>query len=593
MFSLLQIIGYRKIVTGKTGVIRVPVSVRIVVVWLITIFTLIGTYRFFQSVEQSARVQQTLGEMGFVAIKTLKAVDALGIVALFIAMVFFLLPSHHLSKRWTWGLHILAGVIIFLLTIGIPKLNLYDYTHYAGPIHDILMGNPPLATRSWYGFLPIILLSLLFRVIPLTAASLHVAVTLIHYLGFLLYYTILRTVLRDARWALVGTVYAIFGSHLVMIGGINEHPQNTFIRMGAWIVVALSILYRPLLSALPMTIVALSLFWTLDAGLYTLMAYVLFMFFLHFGDRTHLLVKRMVHMLGGIAGLTAMTFLLINLVSYIFYQKFPMWLTHYLFIGSYQASSHMLPVPNEPWLWMSILIPAATIAVLMTQMKRQQHLTDVQSAVLFIAFASLTYFNYFLGRTTLNALHTVILPILVCAFYLLKIGLDRIRTSPMAVTIASVILAGTILGVPGTLLVYDGIGYLKVANPGSTLQLLGGGMPDEYDWFGPTVQNIQKKYGKEVSAGKFTLLSMWDTWYLLLLHTTNRVGITCQLCYVPDEHVDFQVSNIRQSPSPYLFADHQRTRYDYGGRVEDVLSRLKSEYYFVETVGLLDVYKRN
>lgn len=601
LFFLFQIICYRLISTKNTSEMKLSLSLKSLIAWLVTILLLVGTYWFFTAVEQSVNVQQTLSSMGFTTVQSLGAVEALLGVDIFIAIVFLLFPNAHRGTRRTYGMHILACVVIFFLTIGIPKLNLYDYTHYAGPIHDILIGNPPLTSRSWYGFFPIILLSILFRFIPLTAASLHIAITVVHYLGFLLYYKVLDAILRDARWALIGALYAIFGSHLVMIGGINEHPQGTFIRMGAWVIVALTIVYQPVLRkklgkvalTIPPIVTALSLFWTLDVGLYTLGAYCLYMLLVNLNDRVTILIKQLSRAIGVVAGCIIAIFGFVNLVYFVMYHRLPMWNTHYFFITRYQASSHMLPVPHEPWLWISVLIPVATIGFLVSRMKQQRGLTDVQSGVLFIAVASLTYFSYFLGRTTLNQLHSVILPILVCAFYLIKIDLDHARRSPLPIAIASVILVGTILGVPGTLLAYDGIQYLKIANPVNTLRLVRGEMSDEYDWFGPTTKGIREKYGSEIASGNLTLLSIWDTWYLTIFHTTNRVGINCQLCYIPDENVDFQVGNIRNSPSQYLFLDKERSENDYGARVADVFSNLASEYHYVETIGLLDVYKRN
>lgn len=600
LFFLFQIIWYRLIATKNTGGVRLSLSLKSLIAWLVTILLLVVAYRFFASVEQSEHVQQTLWWMGFSTVKTLRAVHAFWGVGIFIAIVFLLFSNTYRGTRWTRSVHILACVIIFFLTIGIPKLNLYDYTHYAGPIHDILIGNPPLTSRSWYGFFPIVLLSILFRVIPLTAASLHITITVVHYLGFLLYYKVLDTILQDARLALIGALYAIFASHLVMIGGINEHPQNTFIRMGAWLIVALTIVYQSVLMkklgkialTLPPIVTVLSLFWTLDVGLYTLEAYCLYMLLMNLNDHVTIFIKQLSRTIGVVAGCIIAVFGFVNLVYFVMYHRLPMWYTHYFFITRYQASNHMLPVPHEPWLWISVLIPVATIGFLVSRMKQQQGLTHVQSGVLFVAVASLTYFSYFLGRTTLNQLHNVILPILVCAFYLIKIGLDHARRSPFPIAIASIILVGTILGVPGTLLAYEGIQYLKIANPVNTLRIVRGEMSDEYDWFGPTVKSIQSKYSEEIKSGNFTLLSIWDTWYLTLLHTTNRVGINCQLCYVPDENVDFQVGNIRNSPSQYLFLDKERSENDYGARVTDVFSNLTSEYHYVETIGLLDVYKR-
>lgn len=599
-FFLFQFAGFRFIPTQHIALTRISSLFIGVTLWLIIILILVGTYKFFMNIEHSEKLQYTLSSLGFSTIKSLDVIGALFSVGIFIAIVFFIFPKIHRKKHWTYAMHVFSCSILFLLVIGIPKLNLYDYTHYAGPIHDILIGNTPLTSRTWYGFFPIVLLSILFRFIPLSAASLHIAITIIHYLGFLLFYKLLSKILHDARWALIGTLYAIFGSHLVMIGGINEHPQNTFIRTGAWLIVAYTIAYRSVLvkklgkiaTAFPSIIVALSLFWTLDFGLYTLGAYCLFLYSTNLNDHINTFVKHLSRSLVVVAGCLIATFGLINFVYIILFHRLPMWFTHYFFVTNYQLSNHMLPVPNEPWLWISVLIPVATISFLLFQMKQKKGLNDEQSAVLFIAMASLTNFSYFLGRTTLNQLHNISLPIIVCAFYLIKIIFDQARKSSRSNAIASIVLIGTIIGVPGTLLAHESVQYLVIANPVNTLSIVRGEMFNEYDWFGPTTKVMLSKYGDEIKAGNFTLLSMWDTWYLILLHTTNRVGINCQLCYIPDENVDFQANNILNSPSRYLFLDAQRSQYEYGARVDEVFLMVRSKYHYVETVGLLDVYKR-
>lgn len=582
IFFCLQVIFY--------PLFKIKNSVLFIILIIFGIPLLLGAYRFTQSLGQRAQLRETLWWMGIYQIDNITTWDFLIGITIFVSVILFLLPRTRLGKYWRIAFQGMAVLIIFWLTWGIAKLNLYDYTHYAGPIHEYLSGRPLLTFRSWYGFLPILFLSGIFRIIPLTAANLHVTIASFQFLGFVFYYRLLSNILKDARWALFATVYAIFSYHIVIIGGLSEHPQSTFIRMGLWVSIALLIFYRA--RVLVPIAVAIAFFWTLDFGIYVVAAYCLYLVITNLDDNITLFSKRYVRLIVFLLMSIFVIFILINIYYLARYQILPQWSTHYFFMANYQASNHMLPVPNAPMLWLSVLVPVAAISYLINQKQKNGNLGRIESAVLFTACVALTQFIYFLGRTTLNQLHAISLPIFLCAFYLIKISLERLRDFGFPITIAAVLLVGIILGLPGTLLFYQGLQNIKVSNPLGTLKIVRGEVFDEYDWFSPTTDLLMSRYGSEIRAGNLTLLSIWDTWYLTILGTTNRVGINCQLCYIPDENVDFQVTNIRKSPSDYLFLDSMRTPNEFDSRVEKLYQKIKSEYQFVETLGLLDVYKR-
>ncbi|HLD24792.1 MAG TPA: hypothetical protein VJB96_02635, partial [Patescibacteria group bacterium] len=58
--------------------------------------------------------------------------------------------------------------LIIPITFYVGELAYYDATHIIGPVHDLLMGKLPLSSPSWYGLLPIVGLSIVFRIVPLT-----------------------------------------------------------------------------------------------------------------------------------------------------------------------------------------------------------------------------------------------------------------------------------------------------------------------------------------------------------------------------------------------------------------------------------------
>ncbi len=601
IFFVFQILFYPLIRTHVSRQVHIKEAYVWLPIWMTNVFLLVGAYHFILFVRSSNDVQAILWWMGMYHIGEMTIWDFVIGEVFIVSSLFLMLPKIRWSKYGSIIVHILALSIIFWLTTGIEKLNLYDYTHYAGPVHDLLMNRPILTFRSWYGFFPILILAALFRVIPLTATNLHVVIAVIEFLGFVLFYKFLMKVLGSLRLALFGTVYAILGNHLVAMHGANEHPQDTFIRIGIWLVVAVLVLYQSRLEQkfgdvakiIPFLAVSLSVFWTLDFGLYTLLGYCLYLLVMALHMHIFTFLKKYLRQLVGIFGTVLAVFLSINILYVAWYHVLPMWGTHYFFITNYQMSNHMLPVPDVPALWISVLIPVVTISYLIFQLKKNHKIDSVESAVLFTACVSLTNFIYFLGRTTLNQLHPISLPIFVCLFYLVNIVLDNIRHASVPIIIGVILCMGTILAVPGTFLAYQAISDLQTINPLSTLRLLQHQGENEYDMFGPTVERLRQRYQSEITSNNLTLLSMYDTWYLTLLNTTNRLGINCQLCYIPDENVNFEASNILNSPSQYLFLDTRRTEQEFGGRVASVFSHVQSQYHYVEDLGSLTVYKRN
>lgn len=563
---------------------------------------LITAYFFAQLVLNSKNIQDTLAIFFIFPSKNLTMWNFLIGEAVSLAVFTFLV----VHTRWPRPLkilwHCLSVIIILWLTLGMGRLNLFDYSNYAGPINDLLLGKPILTYRTSYGFLPVIFLSGIFHFLPLTSEYLHAEIVVLGATGFLLYYALLNKVLRDFRWAFFTTIYAIFAQHLVADRATYQIPQQTFIRIGMWILIALALSYKTFLlkklgkigNYVPMVLTAISFFWTEDFGLYTLMAYCLYLLIMNLNTQLITFLKTFFRQLFNLFLSVLVVFILINCVYFLWYRSFPMWMEHYFSVYTYQNSGTMLPVPDIPALWIYILILVLSISFFIFLKKSKGRLEDNEAAIVFTACIGLTTFNYFLGRSALSFITVISLSLIVCIFYLLKIILNGLRNVSKTVLLGGVFFISTILAIPGTLLAYQGLKTLEVANPGNTLRILKHQMPeatDEYYWVGPTARTIMDKYGEEIKNGNFTMLSIWDTWFLVIYHTKNRAGLNCLACYYfPADDLSFVVSDVKKSPGRYLFVDHNRALAE--GRVEYLLSKLTDQYSYVESIGFLDVYKR-
>lgn len=271
-----------------------------------------------------------------------------------------------------------------------------------------------------------------------------------------------------------------------------------------------------------------------------------------------------------------------------------MWITHYFSVYAYRKIGNIDPFLNTPILLIYILTFVITISLFIFFKREKGKLENNEEVILFTACVGLTTFNYFLGRPFLSSLNTLSLPLIICIFYPAKVFLDKLRFESKAISLSAIILISTLLSIPATLFAYQGINNLKLANPYTTFRILKHQMPqvkNEYDWVGPTAQALKAKYGTETRSGNLTIISAWDTWFLVIYRSTNRAGINCLICYYfPADDLDFVIENIKKSPSQYLFVDSKSTFED--GRDKYLFSKLKDQYSYVETIGFLDVYKR-
>lgn len=545
--------------------------------------------------------QQTLSLMFFTDIQQMNIWHfVMGMFGSFIVMLF-------LTRRMYWNNYlqfvwlIITTVIIFCLTIGFDYTNLYDTSNYAGPINDLLLGKPLLTSRSQYGLIPILLLSLLFRFIPLTSIYFVFSVAVFQFIFFMIFYYVLYGVLRDTRWAFIGTVVTIFSKHLVSDGATYRIPQQSYLRLGSWLLIPFVMFifdrfftqHKRIYSLVVPIVVGLNFFWTFDFGLYAIGAYVIFLGILYLSLHwkytcVKLLQKGMV-----VAATILIVVISISCISFLVYHTWPMWTTHYFSSSSYMSSNHMLSVPHVPMLWLYIMPFVMVISYALYRKITVQQLCTYERGILFIACIGITTFTYFLGRSTLDRLNTLSTPCIACSLFLLQRFFDRLKRMPKALHYGAILCVSVAMSLPVTLLGYHGAKVLATINPNSTWKLLHFTSEHEFGeyWFYKEAQEIQSKYHQELINNRLTMLSMWETWMFVAFQKLNQSGINCIGCYYLNDNVDFIIQNILSSPSKFLFVD--KDRWQGGDEVVNIIfTRIQDNYEYVETIGIFEVYKK-
>jgi hypothetical protein len=555
-----------------------------------------GMYYFISRILSDSQFQFHLWEMGLWSVNQSAAYEVyISISVCLIALILLFIPVSF-SKSLSTVCHIAAIGVIMWLTLGMNALNLFDYTHYSGPINDVLMGQPLLTFRSWYGFLSIFSLSVLFRIIPLTLMNLHLVFSAIQCVGFILFYILCNIIFKDIRWAIVTTIYAIFANHLVKIGATYEFPQQTFWRMGMWLPLAFAVYWseknrsatKKYIEYLPVLVMTIIFYWTLDFGMYAILAFFMYSWL---SSSVTTLSGTWKHVATiGLRTMLCLAIVFIGLsVFYKFaYGFFPMWLTYFFTMFTY-SSEYLLHLPPYQSYWTMFVIPVLTIGILLS-LKKHRALSPAQSTVSYIACVGLLSFTYFIGESHINALHALCLPFIICLFYLLKFILDSLQHSPFTLKAGSIYVLALALSIPSMYLAKQGIYNLRYINPISTVTLIQSPKTDEFSTFGPTVSNIRNKYSDVLQDKQFAILSIWDSWYLPMLHATNTIGSNCLSCYYVNESGSNFVEKIRQSDTTYLFVDTDMTQRN--NRVASIFQPIANTYTYIETLGLLDVYKK-
>lgn len=498
-----------------------------------------------------------------------------------------------------WMFTTLAIVTIILLTFHVGYLNPYDFSLYAGPINDTLHGKPPLSFPSTYGFFVIVFLANIFTIVPLSLFHLHIITAMLTTLGFIAFYVLANALLKNHGVAFLATILAVSANWLTGIGYRATFPQTGILRFGMWYVVALAIYgevrfrqspYARIARLVTDFMVALSFFWSFDAGAYIAASYLMFRWFMSLhasipktitGFTAHL-----VHTIGMIIGMI----LLVMLVSMLRYGVFPQW--HYFWgsTSAFLSGPLLLPLPSLiiPWLVLAPLVISICHVLSVIGEQKHNRLDTSDTLLLFTACYGIIQFTYFIGRSHPNNLHHVILPSVLCLFVLCHRLIEKTKSRGAFSASSTFFAVSLFLSYPMTFFTSQAIRSLKSENFITTIQALRAPKRTEQEMFGETARALKHQYPAALAAGDIGILSLYDTWYLVLLKTTNPIGTNALMAYLSPDEVGSLVSRIAARPPNVLAVD--KNPYDHAGEVSWVFNKISSLYQWKESVGLLDVY---
>ena len=539
-----------------------------------------------------------LGQMG-IQLTHLSPTVLAGSLAFLITLLLLLMAPKPRSFPFRSPLFFLVVLLLVSSTFYVGRLAYYDATHFIGPIHDMILGAPPLSSPSWYGFLPVGFLALLFRIVPLSLVNIYVAVAIIETLGYILFYVFALKLWNDDRRAVVTTLIAVLFHFMVQSVDRNYYLQSTFVRFGIWMPVAFALLAAGRKDVLnffraPWLIaaVAFAFFWTTDMGLYVTCAFIGTVILT---SPAHPIFRRIFVSLQATApvllGLFC-SFIIISGLIYGTYGVIPDWSNYWQFAWSYRTvSMFALPVTFSIFPIFFLSIPIASIGLLVGKHARSLSYRGEDLVIMFLSLLSLFMFTYYTGDSHLNSLHTINLPVVICLMWIVTTLLTWIaRQEPVTrmLMICTIALLGM---VPVSLWTNQAIHNMKTGNILTTMRAIQAPEVTEYDIVGTTALGVKQAYQATLAQGDFAIISPWDTWYVLIWNTTNSLGSNCLLCYWTPEMATKLTATAKRLNVTYLFVDRDRTGYE--GRVSWIFTDdVSRQYMLIDRIGNLDIYKR-
>lgn len=490
-------------------------------------------------------------------------------------------------------------IAVVWLTWYVGPLNFYDTTHYIGPIHDTRMGIPLLTSPTWYGFFPILLMSALFRIIPLTLLNFSILIASVQTVGLLLFFFFQLWLFKSLRWSVAGIFLAVLFHFLVQYGFPNLFPQATFIRFGIWMAVAAALYWRAgthhrgIWPTITLALaIGLTFFWTTDMGVYVLAAYISTIWLCSITHSIPQAIRSFTrYIIPALFGI-GIFFAGISLSYFMMYETFPVWSNFWNFAWGYTTIREFaLPMPHSVIPIVFLSIPVITLTLALLGNYRDCKSDPERTVIVFLSLVTLFSFTYFAGDSHLNALHSINLPVIICFIWLIREFLQWAKTLGTLTLFAACFLVASLTAAPIVVWGNQAVVTIRNGTIRASLRTLRDPKPTERELYGPTAEAIAVKYQPALATGDFAVISIHDTWYLLLWNTTNALGSNCLRCYwTPDMAKPLRIGAQHLSVR-YVFVD--RDQFDYEARVSWVFTpEVKKRYRFVETIGNLDVYEK-
>ncbi len=537
--------------------------------------------------------------------------DSFAIPILILMVLILFINFFSITKIWKIKykklFYIVSGALIILLSFKIAKLNALDYSYFAGPINDVLHGKYLLYNSpSQYGFLSIIFLSIIFKLVPLGLMNLTIVNALIQSAGFLLVFILLQLLYRNKILTLFAIITIILLNYVIQIVPQFSILQTGFLRFGMWVAVALSLYlkesysgtkYKTVFNILPYILLVLSFFWVLDNGFYILLAFVFYNSFNHLNSSLISSVRLIFFDLIKIGLSLSLGFLVVKLIYSLFFGISPKWSYFSSDPALYLAGFGMLPLPNSSWHWFIMLgyLLMFTYFFVLKRYKKDLRLDLRESVASFVLFYGIFQFSYYMGRSHLNNLHHIIIPFLICLFFIIDNFLLWIKnTGKLSYAFLGGSIVSLLFALPFYFIFVQGTKNLIEYNFFTTLHILQSKKQIEKEnndaILSPTVTLLKEKYGDYINKNGITLISMNDTWFLIELKISNNIESNNLRYFVQDAPLKKIGHSILAKKYKYIFVDTSMNS-DFG-QVNNIYTTIKDSYKTKEQIGSLLVLER-
>ncbi len=444
-------------------------------------------------------------------------------------------------------------VLVIFFTVFDVHYSIYNINYVIGPVNDVLHGKSLLVdSPAQYGLLFVYGISAPFQFfhIPLTYGNFALLNTVIFVVSYIAIYFILRVWLKSILIALSG-IFTIVLLNYFVLQTVNtlDFPQSGFMRFGWWIPIMALLLIRAkmekgktakyvrnTLRFTELILVAIAFFWSLDSGMYVIMAYGAYILVIELSEQSsiNITLRRLSLRLVEIVGALVLLFLIISVFTYLRSHQLPDWYQFIEYSRIYSSNgAGMIPMPR---IGLHLLVIAvymfATIYIILRIFFMNGIYERDLPILAFITVYGITQFVYYVGRSNITNLYHVIIPaIMVSCWFIMKgaqwiragNGRDFVKRNMPAIA-SVIILIALLVSLP--ILYASKQMILTLDQRNSIPELLK--QRDNISWLIPSpdkqtafIKSVDAIDENEKYSPKVAVVSTLDTWYLVATGKTN------------------------------------------------------------------------
>lgn len=497
-------------------------------------------------------------------------------------------------------------IIFWAVTLlGFPKGYLYNYVAMVAPLNDVLGGKTLLANSySHYGLLMIYALVPIFKFIKLSFENMVYIVSASYILFYTLIFLIMIGWFRDKLLALFALYFILLEHYFAVEGTVLCCANISFLRFGWWVILSAWILWKKnfkiapsLKHILEFFLVATAVFWSFDTGMYILLAYLAYLFVSIWSE--YLSFKKLLKsFFVRIVCLVGVLLIFFGGISVFLYQeagKFPNWSRFYGQVGGYVNGLDLLPLPRFGPYQAFIAILVISVGYIFYRLyvdtveRTRENARDV-SLFTFLTFYALFSLTYYLGRSAGGSIHTLLIPFVLIAcwlilkssrFYRRHGGISYLpASSAYAIGSFSIlcIMVISIIITAGNRNLYN---KYQVKNKIMEFPKI-----DDEPNFHASLEAIQKELeGIPVGTRRITIISTYDILYHVKSQSVNVLNLNDLVSVRYTQQLKDLGNQLLKEKPPVVFAEHNISSTLVHSLIYDYLIKL---YKNTGRVGNLD-----